>query len=404
MTDKTRMSREDLEKNFLSHYKTKLESKVNDRVHGCSLASAMNELSPALEGDPCKDALLEVLARKGLRVDDGEDEESSSVSDFFKRDETTFLLGQGYLHECFVRHIGEGVGLKPVDNTVTLAGNLPTGTNQVEEPFNPPVYDFQVRRDYMPDIRLRDVVARRRNIRGTTFKTGIIEEPDDTSNMPVDDMADLPEVTFQNGVSDGRVIKRGHRMSLSYNFYQDGENRMSALADYQRQKAAQMENAMVSEAIQLVGNGATAMSWSATPSRKEVIRLFFRPRDIYYINTLIGNDLGIEEYLDAPIWETSAQKSRGMPGNTQFFNRIARVENVGRRDTTEVPALSESNKAVLIAFDKRTCVDYIVPRNNVISERGKKIENQTITITYSIQYALALRAEADRCRFRVVIG
>ena len=399
-TEDTKMTIKDMSENFNSHWETKFKD-IDKQDNGAikTLGAAMNAY--AYGKDPktirTKNALLEVMACRGLRVDDTPDMLSSTIKEVFDSGVENSLLGIEYLRECFSRNIGVGIGQR---RQFATAGQTRGG---IAEPFNPPTYDMQVERDFEARIQLRDIIARRVDIDDDVYKPGIIDAPEDTRLTPVSEFDELPMWKGSVREKEVRTQRLGYRLNLSYQFMRNSSRRMSAITEMQRQKAVQVEIAIVDEAVEMIGDGATAFAFSTAPTKEEITRLHMQSDDYYVINTLIGTEAAASAYVVADVFYTSGNQIGFLPSNRMYLDRLSDVELIGKKQPTYIPTL-QGNDPVLIAFDRRHCLEYVVPRRGMISESDRNIVNQSIILTNSHEYALNLRGDANRCRWRIVFS
>lgn len=404
-----KMSRDDLQKNFLKHFETKFEPMI-DKKEADSLADAMNSHSPpwAAKDAFCEDALLETLTRFDLRMDIAGNRQASPIKDVFNDTPEKAILGQEYLAACF-----ENALWSP--EKAEFAGSATIRSGQ-PQPFSPPTYGYENRREYDEPLRLSDIVAQRIPINTDNYRAGIIETPTDTKLRKVGEASNLPKVKIV--LSDDRtdMEKLGYSLSASYEFYRSSDRRMNVIAEIQRTKAAQIEIAMVDEALQLIGTGGpegntsrvapTAVALSSPPTVTEIIELHGRPRSRgYMITTIIGTLKGVSAYLATDVFYQSDNRVPGVPAREQAMARFISLEKVESKEATEVACLTETgDKPVLLAFDRRKCLDYIVEQRGMISENMRNVQDQTIIMTNSHSFGFRIKAEANQCRYRAVIG
>lgn len=396
------MSREELATNFHKHFKAELESYGHENK--ASLTETLNKYSPA---DPEKkqgDALLETIARKGLRTDVVGDTPASPIADFFASDDASWLLGVEYMQEAFHRNIGVGVQLGRFDkngNVVELATSDRSG---VSYPFNPSMHGMEVDRDYRPRVQLRHVIARRIPIVGSTYQPGIVESPDDTALRPTAEGADLPEYLLKTSDESVNTTKVGYGLRVTYELINNRNMTMDLIAESQRQKAAQVENAIVNRVCDLQGGtGATTIDFGASVTSLNQKQLLLRPDDMYYITTIIGTLDAIAAWKDVD--PTYNSMNYGInPGVGRYLDEYGAIETVAKKTTAQVPALNVASHEVLIAWHRPSGVDWVTERRAMISEQDRNTSNQTILFTNSHRFALRQREEADQCRYKVEIG
>lgn len=413
MDDKTRaelggMSREDLQKNFLDHFRTKLDPLAKSDEDVCTLSEAMNTYSPHWGATDaiCEDALLETLTRLDVRMDISGNRPASRIKDVFDASEDKALLGREYLEECFERALWD-------PEPVRLAG-AGAGRGGQPQPFNEPTYGFEVRREYDEPLRLSDVVARRVPITGDTYRAGILETPEDTRLRKVGEGADLPRFKITTSEKPSTMEKIGYGLEASYEFYRGSDRRMDVLTEAQRQKAQQVEIALIDEALELIGTGGpsgdttrvapTAVAFGAAPTVQQIINLHIRAPGGYRVNTVVGTLDAVTTYLSTDVFFQSNNRMPGVPDRNRALARFVGPEIVDWKTTEDVPSLTETNKPVMLAFDRRKCIDYIVERRGMVSERSQNESNQTVLLTNSHSTVFHVKAEANQCRFRVVFG
>lgn len=396
------MDRKDMANNLETHwekFKT-IPEETNGRV--TSLTAAMDYYSPA-KNEKEGSALLEVMGRRGLRAVDTKGEASSTIREIFEMGELDRALAVEYFQECFSSNIGRGVPIIDDDNVDFAATANPQ--DGLPEPLATVTTDLQVRRKNEPRIKLRDVVAAQRNLTGSIYRPAIVEEPEGIDPQDVSEGDRLPIVRLKFGSTEHRTKKKGYQLDVSYEFDSNTPMRMSAVAEVQRKRAAIQEIAIVDEVVQLIGNGAEAYAFSATPSPEEVIGLFLETDDRYTLDTLIGTPAALRKYFISPVFYSSNNQMTGIPGRRTLYDYISDVEMIGKKNSTNVATLEETgSKPVMIAFDKNNCVDLLVPRRSMIQESDRDIGAQVIQLTNSYQYGVALRADANNCRYRVVFG
>ena len=401
------MSREDLIENFPTHYADKFSCIEADSSGAfTTLSQAMNAYSPAVEGDLCEDALLDALTRQNLRMDIHDDVQASTIAEVFGTDETNNLLGMEYLERCFSDSIwSKDVQFAP--ENVTRGGQT--------EPFDPPTYGYYARRMYQPRVQLRHIIAERIPVSGSVYEPGILDTVEDNAITPVSEGAKLPSWTLTSSNDTVRMRKLGYMIKMSQEFYSDSNRRVNLLVKAQRQKAAQVENALVNQGLQMIGansvpgneaTGPVAVAFGATvPVSQEVINLHLRPDDNYMIDTLIGTLEAVSGYLSAPVYYASNNMHPGIPRGRNMLDNVIGVEMIGKKSATDVAALSDAaSKPVMLAFDSRVCLEYCVNRRGMVSQQGMDIEDQTIMLTNAHRYGFYLTPESDRCRYRVVFG
>ena len=401
------MSREDLIENFPTHYKDKFQSIESDSGGAfTTLSQAMNAYSPAIEGDICEDALLDALTRQDLRMDIHDDVEASTIAEVFQSSETNNILGTEYLERCFSDSIwSKDVQFAP--ENVTRGGQT--------EPFDPPTYGYYARRMYQPRVQLRHIIAERIPVSGSEYHPGILDTVEDNAITPVSEGAKLPSWTLTSSEDNVRMRKLGYMIKMSQEFYSDSNRRINLLVKAQRQKAAQVENALVDQGLQMIGAdtvtgsdqaGAVAVAFTdIQPTNQEVINLHLRPDDNYMIDTLIGTLEAVSGYLTAPIYYASGNMVPGAPRGRNMLDMVVGVETIGKKSPDDVATLkTDPAKPVMLAFDSKVCLEYCVSRRGMVSQQGMDIEDQTIILTNSHRYGFYLTPESDRCRYRVVFG
>ena len=257
-------------------------------------------------------------------------------------------------------------------------------------------------------VRLQHVVSRRIPISGSTYQPGIVESPDDTGIRPVAEGANLPVYRLKTGQSETHTQKTGYALEVTREVINNGNMTMDLITETQRQKAMQTENAIVNEALQMIGtNSPTAVSWAAAVTDEDIVTLFASPEDEYMITTIIATVGGLAQYITAPIYYESSNQmgvTGGQRRNSTYLDDLMGLEKVGKKSTSDVPALTEANKEVALAFDRRASLEYPVERRSMISESDDNIMNQTVVFTNSHRYALHKKAEFDQARYRVTIG
>ena len=123
------------------------------------------------------------------------------------------------------------------------------------------------------------------------------------------------------------------------------------------------------------------------------------------MNTVIGTLDAVTSYLASDVFFQSDNRMPGVPDRANALARYVSPEIVDWKSSADVASLTEDPvKPVMLAFDRRKCVDYIVERRGMVSERAENAGNQTVLLTNSNSMVFHLKAEANHCRFRVVFG
>lgn len=434
------IGRGDLATNFYDHYKKELFAYGQEK--NLSLSQTMNRYSLPDTQSPHRDALLETLVRMDLRTDPVGDLPASPIGEFLNGTDAAYLLGMEYVEQVFHKNIGLGTYTDIIDGKAELtqygiqldrAGfnsdlayleelddhqgvtdlmEFATSTRGgVAYPFDPATHMIEERRRYQPRLQLRHVVAKRIPISGSTYQPGIIEQPDDTALRPVPEATPLPEYTLVTNEKTTNTQKVGYGLRVSDAVRNNNNMTMDLITQFQRQKAAQTEIALVNAAVQLLGAGdgqtgtgqATAVPWSATPTLDEYMEFHLMPDDEYMINTLVATPAALVKYLTIDPTYQSGNTVPQIPRMRSTVETVSNVENYAKKSTTQVPILMDANPR-MIGFDRRVGVDYIVERRSMISEQERNSSTQTLLITNSHRYAFHLCAESSQCRYLVTMG
>ena len=399
------IGRKDLATNFHKHYQTELQS--FGETNQLSLAETLNLHSPPDEdGAGRSDALLDTIAQLGLRTDVAGNMPASSLGDFFGRGEAEHLLGREYLEEVFHLNIGRGLvdyEYNHDSNLVELAS--PSARGSVTEPFDQPTYGIEVRRDVRVRLMLMHVIGKRIPITGSTYKPGVVETPEDTKLRPVAEGTDLPEYLLKTGSQTVTTQKIGYGLRITDELIGNASMTMELVTETQRQKAAQVENALVNATVQLVGDGATAHALTAMPTDLEWGDLHLLPDDSYAISIMVGTRGYVSRFKTTDFYYNSFNMKPTTPMRRQYIDEYAELETVAKKTPAQVATLTETGpKDVGIAWDRMCGVNYVVERRAMISESDRNTANQTTLITNSHRYQLYKPADADQCRYRVVLG
>ena len=75
------------------------------------------------------------------------------------------------------------------------------------------------------------------------------------------------------------------------------------------------------------------------------------------------------------------------------------------KSTTEVPVLTEAGaEPVMLAFDRRICLEYLVQPRSMVTEKQRNALIQTTSFINTMYYGFYLSPEANNCRYRVVFA
>lgn len=406
-----------------THFKKHFFGEIFDfcKAHNLPFAFGLNWWSPGQQ-----DALLDVANRRGLRFSSSRYEPSASCQECFEQDEVNFALTVGYLQEIFSFNIGRGVMERnPIfkwmefqyqaiqgavaewlntasldfimDNTdedarARYEEYAATTRDLAPEAFNQPNYGMlELEQDHEMQIMLMNVVKRRQTIVGSTYVAPILRDPADEKLRIQDRRADLPVYKLERAQSTTQTREVGYILEIAYDVLRDPQVAIEAVAEVQRIKAFQTENAIIDDGIGKIASSAKAVALSEELTRKDVIRFHLQPdpKSGIQITTMVGSLDFIVEYAGTDIFFQSSNQTPLTPAGRNFIDKLTGLQAIGRRAVEDVPSLDDSSnpkKPKGVGFDHRQCLLHVVERGGQISETQREGRNRQVAITNTYNF------------------
>ena len=395
------IGRKDLADNLEQHLSGEINQFASETK--LSLGQSLNLYSPKTEEKRPRDAILDCIAYRNLRVFEEDGIPASPVRDFFDKCDANFALGVGFLQNVFSRTVGFGID-KDANFAREYIDNAPNSRANMPRPFNPQqTGPLEKQRNLRPRLRLADVIAVRRTILGDQYEAPIVETPTDTKLRPIGENADVPRYKISLDDKITRTSEIGYELELSDKVRRSPRVTMDAITEIQADKARQTEIAIVNEFCNVVaGNSPTAFNAANGFPSKDIIKLHLTPKDEYVLTTFVGTLDACVDYMNSDIFFKSSNQIPGTPRQRNYIDLLLGNETIAVKSSDEVSNLGTGKK--MIAWDRMTTVDYIVEQGGTISETYRENRERVTVISNLHAFASHLRAEASQCRYLITIA
>ena len=399
------VKRDDLSKNLGKHLETEINAFAEETE--LSFSQSLNLFSPEPEdGKGYTDATLDCISRRGLRTNESKDGiPASPCKAFFDEDDVNFALGIAYQQNIFSRCLGKDIDGDRRRASEYLSNNQVVNSNAnyrstLPHPFNPEtIGDLEMRRNYMPRVRIADIIAMRRTVIGDEYEAPIVESPTDTKLRPIGETESLPRYTVTTAAEKTKTSEIGYELALSDKVRRSTSVTMDAITEIQVQKARQVENAIVNLFISDIISGISSefnLAISSPMDSADIIKMHLMADDDYMITTIIGTIDALVEYADADIFYKSDNMKPVTPRSRNFIDEMLGNELIAKKTSAEVSALTDKK---FVAFDRRRTYDYITEQRGTVQETYRENRERMTVIQNSHMFAGRKRAEADRCRW-----
>ena len=381
----SKIKRKDLAENFSDHIK---EVKAFSKEYGIPLWKGLYIYSSEPDDDlKVTDPIIDAMRRNGLAFysDLVTGRPSSRAEDVIGKngDENSRELGCLYIQELFDR---------------TISTKYAITRSDLEHPFDPEtIGEVETDRRYRLRLKIDDVFASRKPIDNFDYQAPIVKSPTDTGAPDIgEDSADpVFEVDFDK--SDTPLIKTSYRLAISDESMARPGATMQALAEVQIQKALQLENALVNKGLQKIALKAKAETASSAMTSKQVIEMFYKPKDMYMIDTIVGVESAIVSYLDVDLTTNSGNTKQGAASRKRLTDRINDEVVVGKKEASDVAALSGGSK--MLVYDANNGADFITSSSVDVQETYRDSDNARTVIRNGLWYGVHVRADADQAAF-----
>ena len=408
--------RPDLADNFGKHYFGEILAFC--KSHNLPFAFGLNYWSPG-----SIDATLDVMNRRGLAMSSTRYEPSASCQECFETDEINFALTVGYLQEIFHFNIGMGVREQtPIHRWMQFQYQAIQGAvkewlsdasldfimehtdeeareryeefaattrDLAPDAFDQPTYGMlELEQDHMMQIMLMNVVKRRQTIVGSTYVAPILRDPVDEKLRIQDRRGNLPVYKLERAQSTTQTREVGYVLEIAYDILRDPDVAIEAVAEVQRIKAFQTENAIIDDGLQKIAEGAKAVSLTNPLARRDIIKFHLQPdpKSGIQITTLVGNLEFIVDYASSDVFFMSNNQAPLTPMSRNFIDRITGLQAVGRRSATDVKSLAPESSKKGLGFDHRQCLLHVVERGGQISETQREGRQRQLAITNTYNF------------------
>ena len=381
---KSKIGRADLAENFSDHIK---EIKKFSAEYGIPLWKGLHLYSLEPDTDKnteVKDPIIDSMQRQGFTfyADPVQGRPSSRAEDVIGRNgnDNSRELGCLYLQELCDR---------------TLSPKYAITRSDLEHPFDPEtIGGLETDRRYRLRVKIDDVFASRKPIDAFDFQAPIVNSPTDAGAKSIgEDSADpIYEVDFDK--KDTPLTKTSYRLAITDESMARKGATMAALAEVQIQKALQLENAIVNKGLAKLVVKATAAGASTEMTSKEVIAMFYKPGDMYMIDTIVGAEDAIVAYLDVDLTTNSGNNKAGSASRKRLTDRINDSVLVGKK--TGVKGIGEKQ---MLVFDSGNGMDFVTNNSVDVQETYRDSDNARIVIRNGLWYAIHTRADADQATY-----
>ena len=405
------MKREDLDSNFMEHYNSKIKPFCAETK--LDFGEAANLFAPEPEKVNGKnrpqDATIDLLAYQGHRIFAEFGIDASPACDFFSDEviqdnkNPSFELGVAYLQNVWRNIVDSGNGTdfrytqeykRVVDSALSRS--------DLNRTIDPHVTgELETTRQYRPRLGIMDVVARMRPLASRNIDIPIVEEVDDRDERGTGGRR-LPRESMS--VSDEKVemSEVGRELEIQDDVRRSSTITIQMIAEHQANRSLRQENGIVNAIINIIGDGAMAIAWSATPTSEEIIQLHMSPDDDYTITTIAGSLVAVVKYADVDPSYASSEMKPGT-GRRQFIDSIMGREKIAKRDPANIPSLG-TGKERLICWDRPNTFIYYTERGGTIADMYRSEETRSFILRNVLTYGGRLKADANNCRWRVTLG
>ena len=406
------MGREDFKDNFKSHYDSKIRPFCQET--NLDFGEAANLFAPNPEKfngrERPQDATIDLLAYCGHRVFDEPGIAASPACDFFSDkvvqddNDPSFELGVAYLQNVWRNVLDAGVGvdyryIRSYQRTIDAAFSR-SDLNRTLDPHATGALETD--RRYRPRLRIIDVVARSEPLNSRTIDIPIVEEVGERDERGTAG-GRLPRETMGVDEQTIRMSEVGRELEIQDSVRRSSTITIQTIAEHQANRGLRQENGIVNAIVNIIGTGAKAIAWSASPTSEEIIELHMTPDDDYMITTFAGSLKAVVKYADVDPSYTSSESKPGSGGRRQFIDSVLGREVIAKRDGTKVPILG-TDKERFICWDRPNTFIFYTERGGTISDMYRSEETRSFILRNVMVYGGRLKADAEHTRWRVTLG
>lgn len=415
------IKRKDLFDNFQSHFNSKI--KPFCQKTRLDAGEAFNLFSPMPEKHNGRfrpwDATMDLCAYAGHRLFATGGIDASPACDFFSDEvmqddnNPSFELGiaimqniwrnvldSGYTDPRYARyynaHINAGFERLAVEAALSRS-DLNRTMDQPDQGM------LETDRRYRPRLRIVDVVVRIQPLNSRSIEIPIVEEVGEDAGDRGTADGSLPREAMGVDEDTLTMSETGRELEIRDVVRRSSSITIQAIAEHQANRALREENKIVNGIVNVIGTGATDISWPANPTSKHLIQLHMTSDDDYMMTTFAGDLEAVVEYANIDPTYASDMMKAATPMNRNFIDSMLGAETIAKRNPEKVPAISGS-KPEMIIWDRPNTFMYYVERGGTISDMYREEKVRAFVLRNVHTYGGRLKTDADHCRWKLTIG
>ena len=404
------IDRDDLADNLNDHYESKIRPFADET--NLSFGQVINLFSPynyeTNRDSHYKDATLDCMSKKGLRFAIHSGIPGSPLNDFFMKGNESYILGVAYLQNIFSACLDFSAGRLSETSKEYINIINSNYLQALSRPFNPEdIGELEIDRNYMPRVRIQDVIAVRRTIFGSKYQGPEVTNLGNSSLKVQSEGASSARYGVKTAEGSVDLVEIGYELAIDDKTRRSTVLTMDMLTEIQVQKSYQTEDEIVNYLINSIATDKDGLLLSEEPgfvdysdrnfSGEDITDIHSRARGPYRITTVMGELPGIVKYVSAHQAIASGDPTQG--GLSSIFG----LEKIARKDEEEVKAF-EGDGIYTAAFDRRNTIDYIVEQQGTVTEIYPDHQVRSLIISNSHSFAGNLRREADPGQTRWIIS
>ena len=417
------IGRKDFYQNFRSHLQASIKPFCEET--GLDFGEAANLFSPNPEKVNGRyrpfDATIDLCAYLGHRLFAQGSIDASPAKDFFSNavieddKNPSFELGVAIMQNVWRNVLDSGESEDPrysryysqqVDNAfrrnVSDAALSRSDLNRtMDQPDQGPM---ETDRRYRPRLRIMDVVARNQPLNSKSIEVPIIYEVGVEAADRGTAQRRLPRESMGVGEITATMSETGRELEIQDDVRRSSTITIQAIAEHQANRALREENKIVNAILNIIGTGAEAVAWPATPTSKDLIQLHMTPDDDYVITTIVGTLGGVVQYANIdPTYASEMMKPTANLSRV-FIDSMLGSETIAKRDRTAVTALGSDTKERLLCYDRPNTFMYYTERGGTISDMYREEAVRSFILRNTHTYGGRLKVDAEHTRWLVTFG